>query len=475
MPTLTGGINTALSAILTNTHAMQVVNQNVANVNTPGYRRQMAMFRTAIPTDVQSDMYETLPGQIGNGVMIESIQRYSTNMLDNRYRAASGDKFSWQARQSVMSQMEGIFSPLDDSGLPAQMDQFWAAWGQLANNPTDMTVRHELLGQADTLAKTFNTQYNRLTQLRFDQNTGVTDQVSAVNTAAAQVAELNGEIARVFAMGEFPNSLMDQRDVLLDQLAESVGAVSYLQKDGTALVSVGGHALVTNRTAFELQTSQITDPTSPNVGMIQVQWSDGRALESSSGTLSGTLAARDEVIPAQMTWLNTLAAQLVDSVNTLHQGGFALDGTTTGQDFFAPLTAGSEAAKIQVSTTLTAEGIAASQSGEPGDNVIADQIFDLKFAENVFAGSDNTFNKFLNNQISFFAADLNRANSKVDHSDLIVQALATQRASESGVSLDEEAASLAKYERAYQAAGRLMTAFDQMLDTIINSMGLVGR
>ena len=71
--------------------------------------------------------------------------------------------------------------------------------------------------------------------------------------------------------------------------------------------------------------------------------------------------------------------------------------------------------------------------------------------------------------------DLKHANSSSTHNQLIVDALSNQRASDSGVSLDEEAASLAKYERAYQAAGRLMNAFDQMMDMIINNMGLVGR
>jgi flagellar hook-associated protein 1 FlgK len=163
-------------------------------------------------------------------------------------------------------------------------------------------------------------------------------------------------------------------------------------------------------------------------------------------------------------------------VNSAHSAGYAMDGTTTGLSFFAPVAAGSQAhdLKLRDVPPLTADGIAASASGEEGDSAIADRISQIKNDDTVFPGNQ-TFNKFLNNQISYLAADVKHANTSTSHNQLIVGALSTQRTSESGVSLDEEAADLAKYERAYQAAGRLMTAFDQMMDTIINGMGLVGR
>ncbi len=475
MPTLTGGINTALSAVLAHTHAIQVINQNVANANTPGYRRQSDVMVSAYPIGIESDFPGNLPGALGTGVQVSFIQRYANGMLDTRFRAASGETQNWQARQSVMTQVETLMTPLDDSGLPTQLDQFWAAWGQLASDPTNLTLRNSLLTQAGDLANTFNLQANKLNQLRMDQNSSISGEVDQINTAASQIADLNGEIAQSLAMGQQPNDLMDKRDLLLDQLAESTGAVSFLQKDGSALVSIGGHTLVTNKTSFALKT--VIDNTPANAGLLQVQWADdSTALDAPTGTLNGILSARDKTIPDQLSWLNSLASDLAREVNTLHSTGLALDGVTNGGQFFTLSgTPGQEAASLQVRGSLTAAGIAAGTTGQPGDNSVADAISKLKGKTGLVTGSNLTFNDFLNDRIGALATDLKHANSSVTHNSLLVEAFTTQRSSESGVSLDEEAANLAKYERAYQAAGRLMTAFDQMMDTIINGMGLVGR
>jgi flagellar hook-associated protein 1 FlgK len=474
VPTLSGGINTALSAVLANTYAIQVVNQNVANANTPGYRRQLAALKTAPPTAMFNGYSNILPGQTGSGVRVDLIQRFSSDLLDAHYRAASGETQNWQARQQVSAQIESILSPTTDNGLPAKMDQFWAEWGKLASDPANLTLRGELLTQANDLASAFNSQANQLNQLRADQNGVLVDQVNQINASAQQIAGLNGEIAQALALGQQPNDLMDQRDLLLDQLAASAGATSSLQKDGSVLVAIGGHSLVTNITATNLSAVNDTDP--QNAGLLKVQWDDNaRTLAAPSGTLSGIFIARDQTIPKQLAWLNNLAEQLASGVNNLHQTGYAMDGATTGQPFFVPRTAGQEAATLKVNGTLTAGGIAASASGLPGDSQIADAISRLKLDKTVIPGANLTFNDYLNNQVTSLAMDVQHANTSTAHNQLLVDALTNQRASESGVSLDEEAANLAKYERAYQAAGRLMTAFDQMMDTIINGMGLVGR
>ena len=469
MPTLYGGITTALTAILANTHAIQVVNQNVSNVNTPGYRKQMVLMSTSAPIETNPGYPSRMPGQLGTGVQVDLILHNSNALLDARYRAASGESNDWQSRQSLMSQVETNLQSTSTAGLPSMLDQFWANWSQLASDPSNIAIRQELLGQADSLANNFNTQANQLLQLRGDQNAAVSDQVDQINSAAQQIADLNGQIAANLSIGEQPNDLIDRRDLLTDQLAQSAGAVSYLQKDGTTLVSIGGTNLVTNRKAYALTT--VPDTTNPaNNGMLQVQWADGTAFTPPSGSLNGLLSARDQMIPAQLNWLDTLATQLATSVNGLHSTGLAMDGLTPGGNFFDLPATGSAAGGIKVRVGLTATGIAVNKSGLPGDNTLANQIAALKLDKSVF-GSNVTFNEYLNNAISTLGTDLKRTNSNLTHNQLIVDALTTQRSSESGVSLDEEAANLAKYERSYQAAGRLMSAFDQMLDMIINNMG----
>ena len=466
MPDMTSGIQTALSSLLANSQEIQIIEHNVANVNTPGYHKQDGILATALPKPVNGWAPGVGAGQQGEGVTVETIQRYSNNFLDTRFRAATGEASDWDARSQVLGQLQDITSETGDNGLAAQLTQFWASWSSLANDPTNQSIRSQIMDQASALADTFNGRASQLKQLQSDQNQAIATQVTQVNTTASQVANLNKEITRLTALGQQPNDLLDQRDQLLDTLAGAAGATSSLQADGSVIVSVGGHTLVSAGNANPLQTSP--DPGKP--GMFQVTWKDGQALDAPSGTLNGLFTARDKDIPAQLTALNQLAGQVATSINTLHTGGVAPNGAT-GLDFFdsTALVAGDEAATLRVNPNLDAASIATAQNGgQPGDSTIAAQIAALGTSP---AMGGTTFNDFINTQATTLANDLNRAQSNSSRNSQVLQALTTQRASETGVSLDEEAANLTKYQRAYEAAARIMTAYDSMLSTIINGIG----
>jgi flagellar hook-associated protein 1 FlgK len=466
MPDITSGIQTALSSLLANAQEINIVEHNVANVNTPGYHKQVGILGTLQP----KSPYGSAPGragQQGQGVTIDTIQRYSNNYLDARYRAATADTSDWDARSQVLGQLETTLAETSDSGLTAQLNQFFTGWASLANDPTSTTARTTLMDHTTALTDAFNTRSQQLTQLRSDQNTSISGQVDQINSAASQVADLNKQIASVTALGQQPNDLMDKRDQLLDSLAGAAGAVSIPQADGSTLVSIGGHVLVSAGGSIPLQTSP--DPTKPD--MLQVTWKDGQTLDAPSGSLKGLFYARDQVIPAQLDGLNQLAAQLAASVNTKHRAGFAPNGANN-LDFFdsTNLTAGNEAATLKLNPTLKAADIAtAGVTGQPGNSDVATAIGDLGTLP--LMNGATTLTDFINNQVTALATDVQRAQTNSSRNNAIQQALTTQRSSENGVSLDEEAANLTKYQRAYEAAARLMTTYDSLLSTIIHGMG----
>ena len=192
-------------------------------------------------------------------------------------------------------------------------------------------------------------------------------------------------------------------------------------------------------------------------------------------TYIGMLDLRDTSIPAQLAALNSLAATLVSSVNTQHQLGFGLNGATN-VDFFTA-TAGNEAQTIDVSALVQADVnniAAATNPSAPGDSGNSDAIAGLQFQLLMSAGT-TTIQDFYRGVISQLGSQGQQAQNRTDNQNLLVQHIETGRQALSGVSLDEEATAQIKYQRAFEGAARLVTTFDEMLDTIINRMGIVGR
>lgn len=466
MPTISSGISIALQAILTHSQALEITEHNIANASTPGYRRQSALLSAATPSSIVGSDHGLGAGQRGGGVAIEKIQRFNLEFFDGRYRAVNAETNNWGAQKEILSQLEPMLAETTEDGVLPKLDQFWAGWQALSTDPANTSLRTMLIDDAGSLANALNRRATQITQLRADQNLVVTSQVDEVNSLASQVAQLNGEISRVLSVGEQPNDLMDKRDLALDKLAELTGSVSFGQKNGEVLVSLGGHALVVGHETLKLHTQQNTVDTS----VVDVYWEDNQKLAPTSGKIKGTLEVRDQVLTNQLSGLNTLATNLKTQVNDIHKTGFGLNNATN-LDFFS----GNNASDLAVNPLLDAASIATSNTiNADGNNVIAQKIADLKSFKGMTTGTA-TLNEFYNTQITNLAFLTKRATDNSYQNGLVAKALSDQRESAAGVSLDEEAANMAKSQKAYQAAARVLTAYDEMLNVIINSMGLVGR
>lgn len=465
MPTISSGISVALQAVLTHSQVLEITEHNIANASTKGYRRQSAILTTETPNSINGADHGIGAGQRGNGVTIDRIDRFNLAFFDGRYRAVSAEAQSWEAQSGILSHLESILAENSDDGLLPKLDQFWAGWQALSNEPTSTSLRAIVLDDASALATAFNRRATQITQMRSDQNLAVAGNVEEINSLASQIAQLNGNISRVISVGEQPNDLLDKRDLALDRLAELTGAVSSEQKNGEMLVSVGGHVLVMGQDTFKLEVR--TNPTDTSV--VDAYWNDGQKLTPPSGELKGTLDVRDRVLVDQLTGLNTMSAGLIAQVNTIHSGGYGLNNAT-GLNFFN----GTDASSITVNSALDANSIATSSAAnQAGNNNIALQITALKTVKGMKAGTA-TLNDFYNTQITELAVTTKRASDNSYQHGLIVNALGNQRESVVGVSLDEEAANMAKAQKAYQAAARVLTAYDDLLDLVINRMGRVG-
>lgn len=229
-------------------------------------------------------------------------------------------------------------------------------------------------------------------------------------------------------------------------------------------VTVGGSILVSGVSAEAVTVSGSPPEMHVNGGRVTPGGSIG-GLQTLAGNGVDDLRQR----------LNLLANGLRDAMNTAHAAGTDLNGDA-GIDFFT----GSGAADFAVNDGLTPSMIAASAGGETGDANNALAIADLRYAKIVGTPTTPgsltlTAGDAIADIVSQVGQKATSAQRSLDSSTAIVTALTGQRAQESGVSMDEELSNLLQYQRAYQAAARVVTASDELLDTLINHVGLVGR
>lgn len=463
---LISGIHLALQAILSHQQAIQVIEHNVANANTPGYHRQEAVLGAGQPYPSPRMWGGTIPGQMGTGVVVNRIRRFTLDYFDGRYRREIAASKRWELKRDMLQQVELTLAETSEDGLIHKLDAFWNSWQMVSSDPSNIPIRAELRETANALVAGLNGRFLSLKALRDDQDLAVQARVDEINHIATQVGRLNVEISHILGAGDQPNDLMDSRDELLDRLAELTGAVAHNQENGEVLVSVNGHALVVGSEAFELITT--SDPLA--ISFVQ----DGIALVPKSGELAGLFEARD-VISDQMDGLNDLAKELVDNVNALHQAGYGLNGTQG--DFFKPFTTTDYALEIELDPNINdLNNIAAAQGLDgPGDGNNAIEIAKLQSLPVLIDGDTQTLNQYYTTKIGQLGLELRGATSRARARSIVSDSLAMQRESVVGVSLDEEAVNLVKAQKAFQAAARLMTTLDSMLDRIINGMGLVGR
>ncbi|MGE5596182.1 MAG: flagellar hook-associated protein FlgK [Hyphomicrobiales bacterium] len=463
------GLDTAVKALRAHQLAVDVASHNIANANSPGFSRQRVNLR---PLGIDgSDHFtrDALLGRTGFGVDASDVNRVRDLFLDFQQRQALGSQSQYEAQADALSKAEIVFNDPSDEGLSGVMSAFWNAWHDVVNDPESSAARTTLVNTTTTLTARLQRAYNDLETQRKDLNFQVDNIAGEINAKATEIAQLNFQIKQVELSGDQANDLRDRRDLLVDQLAE-LGQVTYTeQPDKSLTVYFGSHELVTGNTAREVQSV----PDAANPGMRKLQFvMDGEDVTTTTGKLRGVLDARDADLPALISKLDTLAQQLITSVNADHATGYGLDNST-GLGFFT----GTGAADISINATLASDPskiAAASGPDKPGDGSVALQIADLQKATPM-GGGTQSFDEYYGNLVTVLGADVNRVKGLAKSGEMLTSHLESLRQSVQGVNIDEEVTNLNAAQHAYEAAARVITTIDEMLDTLINRTGLAGR
>jgi flagellar hook-associated protein 1 FlgK len=443
------GLTNALAALNVQRYGMEVTGQNISNANTPGYTRQRAELAAVGPATGVPSLYATQ--QPHGSVTVSGTTRLNDPMIDARARAEHGDNGYLQTTTNVLSSAEALFDEPSDHGLAEQLNDFWNSWAVVANNPKDLAARNVVLQMAAGLASTLNQNsaaLDRLTQSVSQQATAVTVQI---NTAATALAQLNGDMAVAVASGGNVNALADQRDGLLMTLADLAGAQTSIQPDGTATVTIGGQSVVSGTTATAVSMS------AGNQILV-----GGAPAGPAGGALQGLADGLSTALPGYAAQLDAVAAALATTVNAGQTSGYDLAGNPGG-----PLFAGATAATLSMVVTDPARLAA---SGTPGGNLDGSKALSMSQLGSSNAGADAAYRTL----VGTLATDVQRSMQQATVQQAVTNSVDALAQSSAGVSFDEETTNLLTYQRAYQAASRVLTTVDEVLNTLINHTGRVG-
>ncbi len=450
--------NTALGALHYNRALMDVASSNIANSTTEGYARRRVEGETVSSVGQPAMYARPKSPTTEEGVQATNVSRVTDEFINSRARFEHGQNSYLSLQSSVLSRFESSIGEPGDNGVSAALNDFRTGWHDLANSPDSAAARSQVLNRATTLAQSIQAQMRNVAQEESDQLVRLEALVSEVNTLAGDLAETNRSIAVAGFSGTDANLLLDQRDQLAMRLAELTGAVATRRGDNGFDVSVNGVSLVSGSTAgtFVLAAGATGGPVSFAVE------TGGAAVAVAAG-LRGEVGATADLLnvtlPNYRDGLAAVVSGLVDGVNAQHERGYDLAGTQGGE-FFAV-----DATGNLVVVITDPDQVAASL--EPDGRYDGSNATTLAKTGEV----EDAYRRLVNG-LGSNVASVKRLSTNQ-------QALTAQvdgtRDQLSGVSTDEELVNLVAAQRSYEAVSRVMTSLDEMLETLINRMGVVGR
>ena len=484
-------LNIGVTALDAMQQAQAVVANNMANANTPGYVQESAAFAETPPyPPLPSNNAPMISGQLGQGVQVAAINRQTSAFVNQQDRANQGAYNMYKTHSQTLGNIEAILNEPSSQSLQNALDQFFQSWQTLSTDPSNTAARQSVLSSAQTLGQTFQTVTTQLQQTQTNLGTTIIGQLGELNQYASQVATLNQQIAGVLAAGENPNQLLDQRGVLLNQMAGLAG-VSYSQDasmNGAVNVSIqtptGAIALVTGSTAATYPPGAPVSPTTMQPQTASVSTLNPYLSYITSGSIAGNLQSYGDTSNV-LSNLDAMLTQFAGTVNNQQQQGYDYNSSTHSPTLFAINYTSANHVYLSLASGLTPDQVGAAGSpNQPGDNANAlavtqlqNQSYNFSYSYNSLATGatvNSTYSGTFDQAISQTVANIGVEAAAVNSSQTTAQALSQQssmlRQSISGVDQNQQAANMVAYQNSYNAAAKFISVFDQMLQTLISNV-----
>jgi len=325
------GLEIGKRGVQAHQQAIATTGHNLDNMNTPGYSRQRVEFTPFIPIFMPALNRAETPGQIGQGAVIERIERVRDNLLDRRIVAQASNEGYWEVRDRYIREMEQIYLETGENSVRSKMDKFWDGWQELSQHASENEFRNAVIQRGKTLIDGVKNHYHGLDRLQTQTNDDIQMTVARVNELSRQIAALNGDITRIKAQGDNPNDLLDRRNFLLDELSSIIDVTFTDQDPDEFFVHTSGHVLVQGQVGRQFDMRKDVDAES----FAYIYWQDTQdEMVFTRGKLGALMELRDVTIQNEIQTLDNVVMNFTDLVNEIHRDGYGANGST-GINFFS--------------------------------------------------------------------------------------------------------------------------------------------
>lgn len=429
MAGLMGTLHSASTGMSVNQIAIQTTNQNITNMNNPGYTRQRVDQVANRPYSQPGLTSSKLgAGQLGQGVQVSQITRIRNSFYDYQFRAENHKYGSLNVQYEYYSGMESIFNEPSDTSISASINKLFGTCNEMGKDPNSVSAKNMFVENAKFLSNNLTTAYNKLNTYSESANKQIETIVSDVNKMLDQLGELDRQIKIIEATGKNPNDLLDTRDQIIDTLSSKV---------------------------------DLTNPDVKNAlsdGKLELAEINGVEV---SGELQGALEVAQKIQDYKDN-IETLMNTIADEFNNVFTG---FVGAEDARDLFVVSKDASGNVKMDVNQDILDNPSSIVMTADK-----ANAIFKLRDKKINFNGTELTINNYYNGIVEDLGYAVQGVGKQLSNQSALLLNIDNARASESGVSMDEEMINLIQYQHAYSASAKVISTVDSLLDVVINGL-----
>jgi flagellar hook-associated protein 1 len=465
-------------ALIAQKFGLDVTSNNIANVNTTGYSRRSTTISETTPQKTSS-------GYVGTGAIADNLRTFREEYFDKEIRKNLSLQSGYSTDQTIIDKAESILAEPTDSGIGEVFQDFVNSFEDIANNPQDLGLREVALEKAKTLVERLNTTADSLDETRKDVYQDLGLNVDKVNNLLQQAASLNKNVALSNAQTDTGSqTYVDDRENVLEELAKLTGATVTQESNGQVNAYINGVNVLTGENYSKIQLQETVNPVSgERTAVLSKTDLDGNnpiTLAPTSSEMASQLKGYNSLLDPQdssaefsiYSKLNDFTDAIVKNVNAITVSGFGLDDTGTtspGRTFFEPTTGSATASNISINSEILTSSRnipISSAAGEAGNNDIALKIARLSTDSNFIEKQNPT--EYYSNLLGKVGTLATEALNGKNTIDVVAEQLESQRQAVIGVDTDEEAVNLIKFQKAFEAASKVVNVTNELLSTIIN-------
>ncbi len=503
------GFEAAKTGVFTSQKALDIVGNNLSNMHTEGYTRQRVDQVSVSVAGYPKRLKQNIVDLAGMGTNINGVAQLRNERLDTAFREEYANTGYYNQQSTMLTDIESILSELDvgddgnGHGLSFAVKEMYAALEDFSYNASSEADANVFSNAISNVTHTLNKLYTNLEKTSNQYKTDLSISVDDANTMLKDIADLNVSIRRSIVSNSYteqygPNELKDQRNLLLDKLSAYGKVEVQDENDGTVTVKLNGHTCVWDKEYDAINYRENTN------GTVQLNWkTDGEnaakdagifraateiingrgigATSSTESTVNGFLFYEDKLdaFAQRLTYVlnNTFPDKKDADGNVLSYKKLVGETVATDGGFEVYPDVLTSAKNISITDELMNDSSYLINEDNSTDNTsLLELINKLTHDDQTFSTSSDkftgTFQEFIADYMGTLGSDNTYADGRYDASMKMVSEIQDNRDSVSGVSESEEVVNMMTYNRAFQAASRMMTVMDSLLDVIINRMAV---